>query len=124
MEVQPNIIVPLGYGRYARSDVITVLEPIEDQEERGPGRRTRVYVEGRTQPIIASRTEATILRDMTRLPTEVAEARAAMNLLQDLLEDFGEVGPMLRRSIREEAGIDIDGMERRLRRVLVETGDL
>lgn len=119
MEVQPNIIVPLGYGRYARSDVITVLEPIED-EERGPGRRTKVYVEGRPHPIIASRTEATILRDMTRVPAEVAEARAALNLLQDLLEDFAEVGPMLRRSIREEAGIDIDALEKRLRRVLAD----
>lgn len=120
MEVQPNIIVPLGYGRYARSDVITVLEPIEDHEERGPGRRTKVYVEGRPHPIIASRTEATILRDMTRVPSEVAEARAALNLLQDLLEDFAEVGPMLRRSIREEAGIDIDALEKRIRRVLAD----
>lgn len=120
MEVQPNIIVPLGYGRYARSDVITVLEPIEEQEERGPGRRTRVHVEGRTQPIVASRTEATILRDMTRVPMEVAEARAAMNLLQDLLDDFAEVGPMLRRSIREEAGIDINMIETRIRRVLTD----
>lgn len=112
------MMVHLGYGRYARSDVITVLEPIEEAEDRGPGRRTRVYVEGRAQPIIASRTETTILRDMVQEPREVSEARAAMDLLEDLLEDFRSVGPMLRRSIREEAGLDIDQLDRRIRRIL------
>lgn len=120
MEVHPNLIVHLGYGKYARSDVIVGLEPIEDHEDRGPGRRTKVYIKDRSQPIIASRTEASILRDMTREPVQVTEARAALNLLQDILEDFSDVGPMLRRSIREEAGIDIDSIQRRIRQVLGE----
>lgn len=34
MEVRENIMVPLGYGKFARSDKIISLEPIED--DRGP----------------------------------------------------------------------------------------
>lgn len=123
MEIRPYVVVPLGYGKYARSDVITVLEPIEEAEERGPGRRTRVYVENRSTPIVASRTETTILRDMVREPGEVTEARAAIALLEDLLEDLAAVGPMLRRSIHEEAGLDIDRIERRIRRLIRHDAD-
>jgi hypothetical protein len=34
-------MVPLGYGKFVRSDKIVSLEPIED--DRGPGRRTIVF---------------------------------------------------------------------------------
>ena len=44
MKVVPDHIVRLGYGKYFRSDYIVGLEPVE--EGRGPGSRTRVYVEG------------------------------------------------------------------------------
>ncbi len=53
------MIVPLGYSKYLRSDKIIALEPIE--EDRGPGRRTKVYVEDIANPFIASRTETAIL---------------------------------------------------------------
>jgi hypothetical protein len=43
MRIQTGVIVPLGYGKYVRSDRVTSVVPIED--ERGPGRRTFVYVE-------------------------------------------------------------------------------
>ena len=56
-------MVFLGYGKYVRSDRIYALEPLEG-EDRGHGRRTRVWVEGVPDPIIASRTERTILADM------------------------------------------------------------
>jgi len=41
MEIKERVMVPLGYGKYARSDKIISLEPIED--DRGPGRRTVVH---------------------------------------------------------------------------------
>jgi hypothetical protein len=56
-------MVFLGFGKYARADKIYSLEPL-DAEERGSGRRTRVWIEGIPEPIIASRTERTILHDM------------------------------------------------------------
>lgn len=34
MEVREKVVVPLGYGKYVRSDKIVGMEPIED--ERGP----------------------------------------------------------------------------------------
>lgn len=119
MEVRPHVIVPLGYGKYVRADKIVGLEPIEDRENRGPGRRTYVYVEGRTEPLIASRTEATILRDMVEVPSDVLEARRSMELLEDILQDLDEVGPMLRRSIKDEAGLDIDAIARKIQQALV-----
>ena len=55
--------VSLGLGRFARADRIIALEPIEG-EERGPGHRTRVWLEGRAEPLVASRSEAAILADL------------------------------------------------------------
>ena len=56
-------MVFLGFGKFARADKIYALEPIRG-DERGDGKRTRVWVEGLTSPIVASRTERTILHDM------------------------------------------------------------
>ena len=56
-------MVFLGFGKFARSDKIYALEPLRGGE-RGDGRRTRVWVEGIAEPIVASRTERTILHDM------------------------------------------------------------
>ena len=56
-------MVFLGYGKYARADRIFALEPIE-AGERGDGRRTRVWVEGIPEPLVASRTERSILAEM------------------------------------------------------------
>jgi hypothetical protein len=53
----------LGYGKYVRADRIYALEPIAE-DQRGDGRRTRVWVEGIPEPMIASRTEKTILAEM------------------------------------------------------------
>ena len=58
-------MVFLGYGKYVRADRIYALEPIE-ADDRGDGLRTRVWVDGIAEPLIASRTERTILADMER----------------------------------------------------------
>jgi len=64
----------LGFGKYARADKIYALEPITG-EERGHGRRTLVWVDGIAEPIVASRTEQTILEDMTEATAVVADIR-------------------------------------------------
>ena len=66
MEIRENVIVPLGYGKYVRADKIIALEPIED--DRGPGRRTMVYIEQLPNPVIASRTEHSIVENMVPTP--------------------------------------------------------
>jgi hypothetical protein len=56
-------LVPLGYGKFVRADRIFALVPLEGAE-RGDGRRTLVYVEGVEDPIVASRSETAIARDL------------------------------------------------------------
>ena len=116
MELKENLIVPLGYGKYVRSDKIVALEPIED--DRGPGRRTFVYIEELKNPMIASRTETSIIANIAEVPREILEASAAMELLQDILDDIQPIGPMLRTSIKKEAGLDINKIEKRIEEIL------
>ncbi len=115
MRVRQNEIVPLGYGKFCRAEKIVGLEPLE--KERGPQRRTFVYLEGLPDPIVASRSGEAILRDLVE-PEETVEVSAAMDVLDDMLHAMEKVGPMLRRSIRDEAGLDIDEMVVRIRKVL------
>ncbi len=75
MTSKPSRLVFLGFGKYARADRIYALEPITG-EERGNGRRTLVWVEGIAEPIVASRTQETILEEMGADP-DPAGARAA-----------------------------------------------
>lgn len=56
-------LIALGYGKFARADRVFALVPLEGQH-RGDGRRTLVYVEGVDQPIVASRSENAIARDL------------------------------------------------------------
>src|SRR5688500_14407055 len=71
-------MVFLGFGKYARADRIYALQPITG-DSRGGGQRTLVWVEGVTDPIVASRTERTILHDMGQ------EAAAGSPLLDEAL---------------------------------------
>ena len=106
--VQPKMVF-LGFGKFARADKIYALEPIRGKE-RGAGQRTRVWIEGVAEPVIASRTERTILLDMGQrdaLSTPILDE--AVKLARRVSEDSERVGPLLSRSIKAEAG-------RRLRR--------
>ena len=59
----PPKMVFLGFGKYVRADKIFAVEPLRD-DERGSGARTRVWIEGIPDPLIASRTERAILAEM------------------------------------------------------------
>lgn len=116
MKIVPNRMVPLGYGKYFRSDRIAGLEPIE--EDRGPGRRTWVYVEGREEPAVGSRSEGAILQDLVA-PTEgVARAEEQRQLLHDLADTLDGLDPVLRRIVRDQSGWDLDRLEERIRDAL------
>ena len=56
-------MVFLGFGKYVRADRIYMLEPITG-DDRGHGRRTLVWVEGIPDPVVAARTQETILAEM------------------------------------------------------------
>ncbi len=56
-------MVALGYGKFVRADRVYALVPLETPH-RGDGRRTLVHVEGIETPLIASRSEVAIARDV------------------------------------------------------------
>jgi hypothetical protein len=64
-------MVSLGYGRFARADLIYALVPL-DPKDRGDGRRTYVHVEGMAEPIVASRSERAIHADVEEALNESA----------------------------------------------------
>ena len=102
-------MVFLGYGKWARADRIYALEPLLG-EERGGGRRTLVWVEGIADPVVASRTERTILHEMGQ------EAAAATPIIDDAI-DLAE-----RLVAAADAGrVDLGDLGRRARRLLETT---
>jgi hypothetical protein len=112
MRIQSGVLVHLGYGKYVRSDQVTTVLPIE--EDRGPGRRTFVQMEGRHDPLVASRAEDSIIRDLVQEPREVTQSRQQQEILRDLLN----VNPTVRRIARDEGNLDLERLERRIREVL------
>jgi hypothetical protein len=102
-------MVFLGFGKYARADKIYALEPLVG-EERGGGRRTRVWVEGIAEPIIAGRTERTILHEMGQ------DAAAASPLLDEAIALAERLA-----SAAEEGRVDLADLGRRARRLLEAT---
>ena len=69
-----NRMIFLGFGKFARADKIYALDPIESTE-RGSGRRTRVWVEGIAEPIVASRTQESIIEEMEEATVAVEGRR-------------------------------------------------
>lgn len=116
MRIEPGLMVPLGYGKYFRSESIVGLEPLE--EGRGPGQRTKVYIEDLPAPLIASRSEGAILRDMAELPKEVTKIHEQRELLSDILETISDINPLLRSIIRDQGKWDLDRLEERIEDVL------
>jgi hypothetical protein len=56
-------MLALGYGKFVRADRIFGLVPLEGND-RGDRRRTLVYVDGIDEPLVASRSELAIARDL------------------------------------------------------------
>ncbi len=118
MRIQTGVIVPLGYGKYVRSDRVTSIMPIE--EERGPGRRTFVFVEGQSDPLVASRAEDSLVRDLVSEPREVTRSRQQQEILRDLLEDLSTVNETVRDIVRDRSSLDLNIAERRIRDAVAE----
>jgi len=116
MKTESVTMVPLGYGKYFRSDYIVGLLPIED--ERGPGRRTLVFIQGQREPFVASRSESAILRDMSENPEDFWRAREQVQMLADILDTVEGIDPMLRTIVREQGHWDLDRLEERIKDVL------
>ncbi|HUK20566.1 MAG TPA: hypothetical protein VLV45_03310 [Gemmatimonadales bacterium] len=108
-------MVSLGYGKFWRSDAIIGLMPIED--DRGPRRRTNVFVEGRAEPIVASRSEQAILEDMGA-NEDPFRAQALRESTIEMLAAFHGLSPVLRRALLNEHQFDVERWELRLGELL------
>lgn len=115
MDVKRGRMVFLGYGKYWRSDAIVGLMPIE--EGRGPGQRTNVFIEGRAEPLVASRTEDSILEDMGATDSGF-QLEALREATRELLEAFHEFSPVLRRALQNEHHFDVEKWDQRLSALL------
>jgi hypothetical protein len=104
-------MVFLGFGKFARADKIYALEPLTGGD-RGGGRRTRVWVEGIAEPIVASRTERSILTEMglrdAGRPQLIDDAVA---LAERIVEDA------------DRGRVDLADLGRRARRLLESTSN-
>jgi hypothetical protein len=107
-EKSPRMVF-LGFGKWARADRIYALEPIVG-DERGGGSRTRVWIEGIDEPVVASRTERTILHDMGQ------DASGTSPVLDEALD----LAERLATAV-EQGRVDLGDLGRRARRVLEKT---
>ena len=102
-------MVFIGFGKFARADKIYALEPLSGKD-RGHGARTRVWVEGVPEPIIASRTERTIVGEM-----------GGDSALRSQLVDQGvELAERLLQQT-DTGRVDLKDLSRRARRLLEAT---
>ena len=99
-------MVFLGFGKWARADRIYALQPITG-DSRGGGQRTLVWVEGIADPLVASRTERTILHDMGQ------DAAAGTPILDEALS----LAERLAHDA-EQGRVDLTDLGRRARRLL------
>ena len=91
MTIQSDQLISLGYGRFVRSDEVVAIEPII--EDRGPGRRTHVWVRGIPQALVASRSEKAIADDLLTRADDAAHLLASAPLM--IFSNFSTTGKEL-----------------------------
>ena len=108
MRIQSGQLVALGYGRYVRSEDVVAVEPVV--EDRGPGRRSLVWVRGLPDPIVGSRSEGAVVDDLVTPAEEAARMRDLRKALERTANALEAVPPVLRRMLEQETGIDLNDL--------------
>ncbi len=116
MEIKPDRMISLGYGRFWRSDAIVGLMRIED--ERGPRRRTEVYTATLDEPIVASRSEGSILQDMAYASDEYLRLQETREIVGELADALDDVPDVVKRMLNHEAHFDATAWSQRLKTAL------
>jgi hypothetical protein len=116
MRIEPNQLIALGYGKYVRSDDVVAIEPVT--QARGPGRRCFVWVRGLGSPLIASRSGASIVEELTAPSEEPFRTRQQKALLRHLLETVDDIPGSFRRRLRDAEGVDLDHLAQEAQRLL------
>ena len=116
IKVQDNELVYVGYGKYVKTDKIIAIEP-RTGRDRGEGERTNLYVENISHPLVVSRTHENIIEQI--LSEEMNKEHIGYEILLDeILENIGNVNESLRQVIQISSGWDLVDLENRLRRIL------
>ncbi|MPZ74305.1 MAG: hypothetical protein GEU74_13940 [Nitriliruptorales bacterium] len=118
MRIQTGQLVALGYGRFVRSDEVVAVEPIV--EERGPGRRSLVWVRGLTEPLVGSRSEGAVVDDLVTPAEEAARMRDLRSALERTAAALESVPLVLRRVIEQETGVNLNSVVDDARRALAQ----
>jgi hypothetical protein len=113
MDIKPDRMISLGYGKYWRSDAIVGLVPVH--EERGPGRRTLVYTSTVGDPVIASRSHQAILQDMGMATDELIRLQDVRESFGELVDSLEDIPDILKRTLLHEAKFDSQVWARRLK---------
>jgi len=116
VRIQTGQLVSLGYGKYVRSDEVVAVEPIT--KDRGPGRRSLVWVRGLPDPLVASRAEGSIVDDLVTPAEEASRLRQQRSTLRRFVTSLDKVSPALGRVLEEEMGDNLADMVDEARRVL------
>ena len=116
MRVLPGRLVSLGHGRFVRSDEVVAIEPVT--ERRGPGRRTLVWIRGLPEPLIASRSDEAIARELVAPREQGVSIRELRTVVDRMSAAFEGVPPSLRRVVEEETGSDPGELAEEARRLL------
>jgi hypothetical protein len=116
VRIQSGQLLSLGYGKYVRSDEVVAVDPIA--EDRGPGRRTHVWVRGVPEPLVASRSDGALVDDLVTPAEEAARMRQLRSALNSVTKALGDVPAVLQRVIREESGVDLPALVEESRRAL------
>lgn len=116
MKIQQNELVPLGHGVWVRSDEVVAVEPI--RETRGPGRRSQVWVRGVPEPLVASRSEESLLRDLTQPRTVVDRGRRLEGAVERVTQAIDQIPPVLLRVVAQETGQDLRAVASEAREAL------
>ncbi len=84
MQIQGGRLIPLGYGRYVRSDEVVAIEPVT--EGRGPQRRALVWVRGVPTAFVASRSETALAADLVAVEQQRIRAHELRSMLRQLTD--------------------------------------
>jgi hypothetical protein len=88
-EIRQGVMIPLGHGKWVKSDVIIAVEPLDNsivyQTDRDGNRlRSRVLINHAEEEIIANRTAESILKSMTKQDDDLNQfGKAIKNLRKE-----------------------------------------
>jgi hypothetical protein len=89
--IHPGRLIPLGYGRFVRSDDVIAIEPVTSG--RGPQRRALVWVRGVSTPLTASRSEGAIAADLVAADKQRMQVGQLRSILQQMSATLEEADP-------------------------------